>query len=80
VLRPCCRWPMLEAVVGFSSPHGHFQQPTRVEGWPSSSGVSKRGNEGRTEVADRLREYSWNLDSFGEVIWNVIFSAFNLVH
>jgi len=66
--------------VGFSSPHGHFQQPTRAVGWPPSSGVSKRGNEGGTEVADRLREYSWNIDTFGEVIWNVGLSAFNMVH
>jgi len=39
----------------------------------------KRRNEGSTGVADRLREYSWNLDPFGEMIWKVDFSAFNLV-
>ena len=37
----------------------------------------KRGNEGRTEVADGLKEYSWILDTFGEMIWNLGFSAFN---
>ena len=39
--------------------------------------MSKRGNEARTEVANRHKEYSWNLDSFGEIICKVGFSTFS---